>query len=78
MPLRKEELYRGAWGLAAPILDRNGAAIAAMAITGVRFRSPQKQLPYFTSLIQQAAREISEKLSPPDAFETLKPQPTGS
>ncbi len=74
----QEELYRGAWGLAAPILDRNGVAVASLAITGVRFRPPQKKLPYFTSLIQQAAREISEKLSPPGASETLRPQSTGS
>ena len=72
------ELYRGAWGLAAPILDENGVAIASLAITGGRFSSAQKRLLYFTSLTRQAAREISEKLSLADAFESLKPQPTSS
>jgi DNA-binding IclR family transcriptional regulator len=55
----QEEVYRGAWGLAAPILDENGVAIASLAITGVKFRSPQKRLAQFTSMIRQAAREIS-------------------
>jgi hypothetical protein len=59
----QEELYRGAWGLAAPILDENGAAIASLAITGVNFRPPQKRLPRFIAMIRQAAREISERLT---------------
>jgi len=60
--LTQEELYRGAWGLAAPILDDDGVAVAAIAITGVKFRMPGKKLPRFISLVRQAAQEISEKL----------------
>src|SRR5574341_1358275 len=43
----QDELYRGAWGLAAPILDEDGVAIASIAITGIQFRLPQKKLPRF-------------------------------
>jgi DNA-binding IclR family transcriptional regulator len=74
----QEELYRGAWGLAAPILDENGVAIASLAITGVHFRPPQKRLPHFISIIQQAAREISERLTKTPAIKALKTQRTGS
>jgi DNA-binding IclR family transcriptional regulator len=74
----QEELYRGAWGLAAPILDEDGVAIASLAITGVQFRSPQKRLPQFISMIREAAQEVSEKLTKTNALETLKSQRTGS
>ncbi len=58
----QEERHQGAWGLAAPILDADGVAVGSIAITGVRFRPPQKKLPRFISLLKTAAREISEKL----------------
>jgi DNA-binding IclR family transcriptional regulator len=74
----REELYRGAWGLAAPILDENGVAIASLAITGVNFRPPGSRLPQFISMIRRAAREISEKLTKTNALEALKGQRTGS
>lgn len=74
----QEELYRGAWGLAAPILDTEGVAIASLAITGVRFRSPQKKLPLFILLIRETAQELSEKLSKSKAVEMLKSRRTGS
>src|SRR2546428_2588735 len=41
--LTQEELYKGAWGLAAPILNEQGVAVASLAITGVIFRSPEKK-----------------------------------
>ncbi len=74
----QEELYRGAWGLAVPILDEDGVAIASLAITGVKFRSPQKRLPQFISMIREAAQEVSEKLTKGNALETPKSQRTGS
>jgi DNA-binding IclR family transcriptional regulator len=74
----REELYRGAWGLAAPILDENGVAIASLAITGVNFRPPGSRLPQFISMIQQAAREISKKLTKTNALEAPKSERTGS
>jgi IclR family KDG regulon transcriptional repressor len=58
----QEERHQGAWGLAAPILDAENVAVGSIAITGVRFRPPQKKLPRFISLLKTAAREISEKL----------------
>lgn len=74
----QEELYRGAWGLAAPILDKDGVAIASLAITGVKFRPPQKKLSRFISLLKEAAAEISEKLKNPRTGEAVKTRRTGS
>lgn len=76
--LSQEEVYRGAWGLAAPILDEQGVAIASLAITGVKFRLPQKRLPRFISMIREAAREISERLKKVNAVEAVKSRRTGS
>jgi len=72
--LTQEELYRGAWGLAAPILN-DGAVVASIAITGVKFRMPGRRLPRFISLVRQAAEEISEKLRSANFGEVRK---TGS
>ena len=58
----QEERHQGAWGLAAPILDADNVALGSVAITGLRFRPPQKKLPRFISLVKAAAAEISEKL----------------
>jgi len=66
----QEELYRGAWGIAAPILDQAGVAIAALAITGVNFRLPKKKLPHFISMIRKAAEEISRQLIKASAIKT--------
>ena len=74
----QEELYRGAWGLAAPILDEDGVAIASLAIRGVKFRLPQKKLPRFISLLREAAGQISEKLKNARTGEALKSRRTGS
>lgn len=74
----QEELYRGAWGLAAPILDENGVAIASLAITGVKFRLPQKRLSQFISMIRGAARDISDKLKKAKAVDAVKIKRTGS
>ncbi len=74
----QEELYRGAWGLAAPILNEAGVAIASLAITGVKFRSPQKRLRQFISMIREAAQEISEKLREAGTVGAMKNQRTGS
>lgn len=74
----QEELYRGAWGLAAPILNEDGVAIASLAIAGVKFRLPQKRLPHFVAMIREAAQEISEKLRKTNAVEVAKRQRTGS
>ncbi len=74
----QEELYHGAWGLAAPILGEDGVAVASLAITGLRFRMPQKKLPRFISLVQECAREVSENLKKANRLEALKIRRTGS
>jgi DNA-binding IclR family transcriptional regulator len=70
----QEELYHGAWGLAAPILDEDGVAIASLAIAGVRFRLPQKRLPQFISMIRGAAQDISDKLRKANTVGAVKSQ----
>ena len=65
----QEELYQGAWGIAAPIVDQAGVAIAALAITGVNFRLPKKKLPHFIAMIRKAAEEISAQLIKASAIE---------
>ncbi len=74
----QEELYRGAWGLAAPIVDEEGVAIASLAITGVEFRPPQKRLPLFIAMIRDAARDVSGKLINNDAHAAPESRRTGS
>lgn len=73
----QEERHQGAWGLAAPILNEDDVAIGSIAITGVRFRLPQKKLPRFISLLKEAAGEISEKLKA-RAGEAVKGRRVGS
>ena len=36
LPGFAEAIYRGAWGLVAPILDDNSVAVASLAVTGVK------------------------------------------
>ena len=74
----QEELYRGAWGLAAPIRDEAGVAIASLAITGVTLRLEKKRLPEFISMIREAAQEISEKLRKASAVNLPRNQRVGS
>lgn len=74
----QEELYQGAWGLAAPILDKDGVAVGSVAITGVQFRMPGKRLPRFISLVRQAAQEISERLKSAHMGEVAASRRTGS
>ncbi|MBI4527010.1 MAG: IclR family transcriptional regulator [Deltaproteobacteria bacterium] len=74
----QEELYHGAWGIAAPVLDASGAAIASLAIAGVKFRLPKKRLPRFVSMIREAAREISQRLIKANAGDATKIRRTGS
>ena len=74
----QEEVYRGAWGIAAPILDQAGVAIAALAITGVKFRLPKKKLRHFIAIIREAAEEISAKLRKARTIEAGASRRTGS
>ncbi len=74
----QEELYRGAWGLAAPILGEDRVAVGAIAITGLIFRRPQKRLAKFISMIREGAQEISEKLKGSNSGHAAKIRWTGS
>lgn len=74
----QEELHRGAWGLAAPILGKDGEAVAAIAITGLKFRMPQKRLSRFISMVREGAQEISEKLNGSNSGAVSKIRRTGS
>ena len=72
----QEELYRGAWGLAAPVFNEEGVAIASLAVTGVVFRPPEEKLPRFISLVRAAAEEVTEKLRRSQG-EAMKARRTG-
>lgn len=73
----QEELYRGAWGLAAPILNDEGVAIASLAVTGVVFRPPGKKLSRFISLVRTSAEEVSQRLKKGDEVQAMKARRTG-
>ena len=74
----QQERHQGAWGLAAPILNEKELAIGSIAITGIRFRLPQKKLPRFISLLKEAAGEVSGKLKNGRAGDTVKTRRAGS
>lgn len=76
--LTQEERHQGAWGLAAPILNEKDVAIGSLAITGIRFRLPQKKLPRFISLLKDVAGAISEKLKNASTSEAAKTRRTAS
>ena len=74
----QEERHQGAWGLAAPILNEKDVAIGSIAITGIRFRLPQKKLPRFISLLKETAGAISEKLKNASTVQAVKTRRTAS
>ncbi|MBI2348181.1 MAG: IclR family transcriptional regulator [Deltaproteobacteria bacterium] len=74
----QQERHQGAWGLAAPILNEKDAAIGSIAITGIRFRLPQKKLPRFISLLKEAAGEVSGKLKNGRTGDGMKTRSAGS
>jgi DNA-binding IclR family transcriptional regulator len=64
--------------LAAPILNEKDVAIGSIAITGIRFRLPQKKLPRFISLLKEAAGEVSGRLKNARTDDAVKTRRAGS
>jgi DNA-binding IclR family transcriptional regulator len=57
-----EELEVGINAVGAPIWDSNGAAIAAVAVSGPVFRLPEESVPEIGELVKKAAAEISRSI----------------
>ena len=60
-----EETDAGAWGVAAPILDRQGHAVAAVGIASPTSRHSQDAERRFITLTLEAARQIADRLGIP-------------
>lgn len=58
--LSQEEVTQGAFGLAAPVLDRRQCAIAAISVSGPKFRLSADWVPRLKSAVLAACREASE------------------
>jgi len=57
-----EECSLGLRCVAAPIVDRQGAVVAALSISGLSQRFPQTALSRLAEVVRAAAREISHRL----------------
>ncbi len=60
-----EETDAGAWGVAAPILDRQSHAVAAVGIASPTSRHSQDAERRFIALTLEAARQIADRLGIP-------------
>lgn len=58
----REETDLGAWGVATPILDRTGGAVAAIGIAGPSSRFTDQLIQQYVVLSRQAAERISALL----------------
>ncbi len=58
----KEELHYGAWGVAAPIFNANGKAIASIGISAPLTKHSQQKQQATIELTQSFAKNISESL----------------
>jgi DNA-binding IclR family transcriptional regulator len=57
-----EELERGYTTVAAPLLDRDGHAVAAISVGGSVHRVTRERIPELAELVKAAAFRISERL----------------
>lgn len=57
--VNRGERVPGVCGVAAPVLDADGAAMAAVAIQGPEFRMPADRIPELASLAVGVAREVT-------------------
>jgi DNA-binding IclR family transcriptional regulator len=53
-------------GVAVPILDRDGRAVAALSVGTISARLSQDRLPTVVALLQREAESISRKINPFD------------
>jgi DNA-binding IclR family transcriptional regulator len=57
-----EETDPGAWGIATPIFDREGAMIGAIGVAGPIQRYSEELAQRYVTLCQKACRKVSEQL----------------
>ena len=57
-----QEMHQGAWGVAAPIFDGKGNAVASIGISGPIFRLDDKLLELSTRLVIEAGKKLSDRL----------------
>ena len=57
-----QELHYGAWGMAAPVLDKNGYAIASIGVSGPIFNMDDKVLEDSKRMVMESAAEVSNRL----------------
>lgn len=60
-------LLEGMAGVAVPILDRDGRAVAALSVGTISARLSEDRLPTVVALLQREAESISRKINPFDS-----------
>jgi DNA-binding IclR family transcriptional regulator len=60
--ISRGELDEGIMGIAAPVLQPDGTAAAAISVAAVRFRVPDSEVPRITEAVCAAADQISDRL----------------
>ena len=68
-------LLEGMAGVAVPILDRDGRAVAALSVGTISARLSEDRLPTVVALLQREAESISRKINP---FDPTLRQPVSS
>lgn len=56
--INRAERIPGVWGVAAPVLDAEGRAIAALAVQGPEVRVTEDRIPSLGALVIEAARAV--------------------
>lgn len=67
-----QEIYEGAWGVAAPILDSSGHAIASLGVSGPTFRRSAEVQARSIELAVRYASEITERMALADHDQSRK------
>ncbi len=69
-----EETDRDAMGVAAPVFDRNGAAVAGIGMAAPVAHIPLVRVPEFAPLVVDAARQLSARLGAPPRIAAALPE----
>jgi IclR family transcriptional regulator, KDG regulon repressor len=57
-----EETDEGVWGIAIPIIDRDGAAVAALGLAGPRNRLDASQVRHQLTALHEGAQTVAQRL----------------
>lgn len=66
MAMRKDLVIPGMGGIAVPILDRDGRAVAALSVGTISERLSADRLPTIVALLKREAEDIGRRLNPFD------------